>query len=80
MTYIKTVPKTFPNINLMPTTANKIKNIINSLTTKGLCGFNKIKTKLLRNCMGYVSALNCYVCNQSMLVRAFPETHTKKKK
>jgi hypothetical protein len=28
------IPKTFPNINLMPTTANKIKGIIHSLKLK----------------------------------------------
>jgi hypothetical protein len=27
----ETIPKTFPNINLMPTTVNEIKSIINSL-------------------------------------------------
>jgi hypothetical protein len=28
------IPKTFPNINLMPTTVNGIKSIINSLKSK----------------------------------------------
>jgi hypothetical protein len=28
------IPKTFPNINLIPTTANEIKSIINSLKSK----------------------------------------------
>jgi hypothetical protein len=30
----KTIPRTFPNINLLPTTANEIKNITNSLKKK----------------------------------------------
>jgi hypothetical protein len=30
----KTIPRTFPDINLLPTTANEVKNIINFLKSK----------------------------------------------
>jgi hypothetical protein len=36
------ISKTFPNINLMPTTINEIKSIINSLKSKNSCDYDKI--------------------------------------
>jgi hypothetical protein len=66
------IPKTFPNINLMPTTVNKIKSIINSLESKNSCGYDEISTTLLKSCADYVSVPLSYLCNQSMVV-VFPE-------
>jgi hypothetical protein len=48
----KTVPRMFPNINLLPTMANGIKNTINSLKSKKLMwlwrNIDKITQNLLR--------------------------------
>jgi hypothetical protein len=41
----ETIPKTFPNINVMPTTVNEIESIINSLKS---CGYDEI-TILLKS-------------------------------
>jgi hypothetical protein len=49
------IPKTFPNINLMPTTANEIKSIINSIKSENSCGYDEISTTLLKGCTDYVS-------------------------
>jgi hypothetical protein len=51
------IPKTFPNINLMPTTANKIKGIIHSLKLKKMCGYDEISTTLLKSCTDYITFL-----------------------
>jgi hypothetical protein len=47
---IEGIPKTFPNINLRPTTVNEIKNIINSLKSKNSYGYDEIPTTLLKSC------------------------------
>jgi hypothetical protein len=70
---IEAIPKTFPNINLMPTTANEIRSIINSLKSKNSCGYDEISTTLLKSCADYVSVPLSYLCNQSMVVGIFPE-------
>jgi hypothetical protein len=67
------IPKTFPNINLMLTTANEIKSIINFLKSKNSCGYDEISTMLLKICADYISVPLSYLCNQSMVVGAFPE-------
>jgi hypothetical protein len=43
----KTIPVTFPDINLLPTIVNGIKNVINSFKSKNSCGYDGISTKLL---------------------------------
>jgi hypothetical protein len=73
----KNAPKTFPNINLMSTTANEIKNIINFLKSKKLCSYDEISTQVPKSCLGYNSVPYCYTCNQSMPVAALPERLTK---
>jgi hypothetical protein len=51
---IEAIPKTFPNINLMSTTANEIKIIINTLKLKTVhC--DEISTVLLKSCSDYIS-------------------------
>jgi hypothetical protein len=46
------IPKTFPSINLMPTTANEIRSIIHLLKSKNSCGYddniNNVSQKLRR--------------------------------
>jgi hypothetical protein len=49
------IPKSFPNINLMPTTVNEIKRIINCLISKNSCGYDEISTSLLKSCVDYIS-------------------------
>jgi hypothetical protein len=49
------VPKTFPNINLMPKT-NSVKS------TKKNVGM--MKTMLIKSCTDYISVPLCYLCNQ----------------
>jgi hypothetical protein len=58
---IEAIPKTFPNINLMPTIAKEIKSIINSLKSK-LCGYDEISMTLL------ISFPLSYLYNQSMAI------------
>jgi hypothetical protein len=66
------ITKTFPNINLMPTTVNEIKSIINSLKSKYSCGYDEISTTLLKSCADYVSVPLNYLWNQAM-VGVLPE-------
>jgi hypothetical protein len=40
----ETIPKTFPNVSLVPTTVNEIKSKINSLKSKNSCGYDEIST------------------------------------
>jgi hypothetical protein len=51
---IEAIPKTIPNINLMPTTANEIKIIINTLKLKTV-HYDEISTVLLKGCSDYIS-------------------------
>jgi hypothetical protein len=44
----KTTPRTFPDVILLPTTPNKMENIINYLKSKNLYGYDGISTKLLK--------------------------------
>jgi hypothetical protein len=67
------IPKTLPNINLMLITANEIKSIINFLKSKNSCGYDEISTMLIKICANYISIPLSYLCNQSMVVGAFPE-------
>jgi hypothetical protein len=48
------IPKTFPNINLMPTTANEIRSTIHSPKSKNSCGYDEISTTLLKSCTDYI--------------------------
>jgi hypothetical protein len=48
------MPRTFQNINLMPATANEIKNMFTSLIQKYSCGCDDISTKLIKTCTDYV--------------------------
>jgi hypothetical protein len=50
----KTIPRTFPNINILPTMANEIKNIINSLKSRNSCGYDGISTKFIKTCPDYL--------------------------
>jgi hypothetical protein len=70
---IEAIPKTFPNINLMPTTVNEIKSITNSLKSKNSCGYDEISTTLLKSCANYVSVPLSYLSSQSIVVGVFPE-------
>jgi hypothetical protein len=45
---IKTIPRTFQEINILPTAANEIKNTLNSLNSKNSGGYEEISTKLLK--------------------------------
>lgn len=48
---IEVIPKTLPNINLIPTIANKINNIINTLTTKmnvGMRTYQQLYSKAMQ--------------------------------
>jgi hypothetical protein len=65
-------PRSFPNINRMPPTANEIKNS-SSLKSKNSCGYDKISTKLLDTCTHYISVPLSYFHNQSMAARTFLE-------
>jgi hypothetical protein len=67
------IPKNFPSINLMPTTANEIRSIIHSLKSKSLCGYDEISTTLLESCADYICLPLSYLCNQSMAAGVFPE-------
>jgi hypothetical protein len=69
----KTIPGTFPDINLLPTMANEIKNIINSLKSRNSCGYDGISTKLFKTCSDYISVPLSYLCNQSLIKGTFPE-------
>jgi hypothetical protein len=40
-----TNPTIFPGVNLLPTTANEIKNIINSLKSKNACIYDETSTE-----------------------------------
>jgi hypothetical protein len=66
------IPKTFPSINLIPTTANEIISIIHSLKSKHSCGYDEIST-LLKSCADYICLLLSYLYNQSMAAGVFPE-------
>jgi hypothetical protein len=61
----KTIPRTFPDINILSATANEI-NKINSLKSKNSCGYDGILTKLLKTCSDYISVPLSYLCNQSL--------------
>jgi hypothetical protein len=58
----KTIPRTFPDINLMLTTPNEVKNIINSLKSKNSCSYDGISTKFLKTCSDYISVPLSYLC------------------
>jgi hypothetical protein len=66
----ETIPKTYPNIYLMPTTANETKSII--LSNKK-CGYDEISTTVFKICSDYISFPLSYLCDQSMAVGVFPE-------
>jgi hypothetical protein len=66
------IPKTFPSINPMPTTANEIRSNIHSLKSKNSCGYDEIST-LLKSCADYICLPLSYLCNQSMAAGVFPE-------
>jgi hypothetical protein len=67
------IPTTFPGINVLPTMANEIKNIINSLKSKNSCSYDGISTKLLNTCSDYISVPLSYLCNQSLIEGTFPK-------
>jgi hypothetical protein len=69
----KTIPRTLPDINLLPTMADEIKNIINSLMSRNSCGYDGISTKLLSTCSHYKRVPLSYLCNQSLVEGTFPE-------
>jgi hypothetical protein len=69
----KTIPNSFPNLNLMPTTPDEIKNIIISLKSKNSCDYDEISSKLLKSCVDYISIPLSYLCNHSMAIGIFPE-------
>jgi hypothetical protein len=58
------IPKTFPNINLIPTTANEFKHIINSLKSTNSFCYDEISTELFKSCTNYISFPLSYLCNQ----------------
>jgi hypothetical protein len=39
------IPESFPCINCILTATNEIKNFINSLKSKNVCGYDEISTK-----------------------------------
>jgi hypothetical protein len=67
-TLLKQSLKPFQNINLVPTTVNEIKSIINSLKSKNSCGYDEISTTLLKSCADYVNVPLHYLCKQSVVV------------
>jgi len=73
----KAIPRTSPNINLMPTTANESRSIINSPKSKNSCGYDEISATLLKSYTDYISAPLNYFCNQSMAEGIFPEVSQK---
>jgi hypothetical protein len=58
------IPKTFPNINIIPTTANEFKRIINSLKSTNSFGYDEISTELFKSCTNYISFPLSYLYNQ----------------
>lgn len=71
--HAQAIPKTFPNIELMPTRVNEIKSTINFHKSKCTCGYDEISTYLIKSCADYISVPLTYLCNQSMAVGVFPE-------
>jgi len=63
---------TFPNFKLMPLSTKDIRNIIKSLNTKNLHGYDEIPTKLLKPSFPFILSPLTYISNKSPSLGIFP--------
>jgi hypothetical protein len=64
--------KPFPGINLTPTTAKEITEIVKSLKSSRSCGYDEIPSKVLKCSLPCIISPLVYICNMSLTNGIFP--------
>jgi hypothetical protein len=64
--------KPFPDINLNPTTAKEITEIVKSLRSSQSCGYDEIPCKVLKCSLPCIISPLVYICNMSLTNGMFP--------
>jgi hypothetical protein len=64
--------KPFPQLNLAPTNAKEVKDIIRTLKWKSSYGYDEIPLKVLKISAPYIISPLIYLCNKSMITGIFP--------
>jgi hypothetical protein len=73
LNYLKQIfARPFPRINLTPTTAKEITEIVKSLTSTNSHGYDEIPTKILKLSLPFIISPLIYICNKSLLKSIFP--------
>jgi len=73
LNYVKQVFfRPFPRINLTPTTAKEITEIVTSLTSTNSHGYDEIPTNVLKHSLPFIISPLIYICNKSLLKGIFP--------
>jgi hypothetical protein len=62
----------FPGINLTPTTAKEITEIVKSLKSSHSCGYDEISTKVLKYSLPCIISPLVHICNLSLTNGIFP--------
>ena len=71
--YLKQVfSRPFPGINLTPTTAKEITDIVKSLTSSNSCGYDEIPSKVIKCSLPCIISPLVYNCNMSLTNGIFP--------
>ena len=63
----------FSNFKLMPLSTKDIRNIIKSLNTKSLNGYDEVSTKLLKLSLPFILSPLTHICNKSLALGIFPD-------
>ena len=64
--------KPFPQLNLTPTNAKEVKDIIWTLKWKSSYSYDEIPLKILKISTPYIISPLIYLCNKSMITGIFP--------